>query len=398
MDVTPYKHLLGIPSARRPLLGAVVGRLPIAAVSLSTILLVRAETGSFAIAGLVEASSTIAAAASLPVQGRLVDRLGQTRVLLVAGVLNPIFLIALVVTAKAGAPPATLATVGALSGATIPALSACMRTLWAGLVPDPVLRQSAFALDAVLLEVAFVVGPLGTTALVALGSPSLAVIANAAFAAAGTLIFALSRASRSWRGRPSGAGWAGPLRSTGIAALALVELGVGAAIGAMEISTTALATVEGSPGLAGALIAVQAGASMTGGLWYGSRRHRAGAGDRYARLCLLLACGFAPLLLASSIASAVPLMALSGFAFAPLGAVLYMLVDELAPAGTATEASTWILTALVAGVAAGTGVGGALVSGGHPQRGFAAAVVAALLAGAAAYLFRPALRMEARAA
>ena len=398
MDVTPYKRLLGIRSARRPLLGAIVGRLPIAALSLSTILLVQAETGSFAIAGLVEASSTIAAAASLPVQGRLVDRLGQTKVLLVAGLLNPIFLVGLVVAAKTGAAPAALATVGALSGATIPALSACMRTLWNSLVPDPVLRQSAFALDAVLLEVAFVVGPLGTAVLVAIGSPSLAVLANAAFAAGGTLIFALSRASRSWKGSPSATGWAGPLRSTGIVVLALVELALGAGIGAMEISTTALATVEGSPGLAGALIAVQAAASMAGGLWYGSRRHRALAGDRYARLCLLVAAGFAPLILAGSIPSAVPLMALSGFAFAPLGAVLYMLVDELAPAGTVTEASTWILTALVAGVAAGTAVGGALVSGGHPHRGFAAAVVAALLAGVVAHRLRPALRVQVRPA
>jgi hypothetical protein len=43
-----------------PLLGAGVGRLPIAGLSLATILLVRAETDSFAIAGIVEAASAIA--------------------------------------------------------------------------------------------------------------------------------------------------------------------------------------------------------------------------------------------------------------------------------------------------------------------------------------------------
>ena len=74
-----------------------------------------------------------------------------------------------------------------------------------------------------------------------------------------------------------------------------------------------------------------------------------------------------------SMASAIPLMALSGFAFAPAGAVLYMLIDELAPPGGATEASTWMITAVVAGVAAGTAVGGGLVSGGNASRGFAAA-------------------------
>ncbi len=166
----------------------------------------------------------------------------------------------------------------------------------------------------------------------------------------------------------------------------------GVAVGAMEISTTAFATHHGSPGLAGGLIAVQAAASMAGGLWYGSRRHETRAGQRYPRLCLFVALGFAPLILMGSVASAIPLMALSGFAFAPAGAVLYMLLDELAPPGGATEASTWLITAVVTGVAGGTAVGGGLVSGGNASRGFAAAVVAAALSWLAAYLGRPLLQ------
>ena len=155
-----------------PILGALIGRLPIAALSLSTIILVRHETGSFAVAGAVEAAVGIAAAVSLPVQGRLVDRYGQTAVLVPAAVLNPIALVALVVAAGNGASPAVLAAVGALSGASFPAMSSCMRTLWLDLVPDPVLRQGAFALDAVLLEVCFVVGPLATGAVVGAGWPA----------------------------------------------------------------------------------------------------------------------------------------------------------------------------------------------------------------------------------
>jgi hypothetical protein len=160
----------------------------------------------------------------------------------------------------------------------------------------------------------------------------------------------------------------------------------------MEISTTAFATDLGSVGLAGALIAAQAAASMAGGLWYGSRQHEAPAAERYPRLCLLLAVGFAPLMVMGSIASAIPLMALSGIAFAPSGAVVFMLIDELAPPGTATEASTWLLTALVAGVAAGTAIGGGLVGGGHPSRGFAAAFAGALVSWLVAYRGQPALR------
>jgi len=373
------------------MLGALIGRLPIAALSLSTIILIRHETGSFAVAGVVEAAVGIAAAVSLPIQGRLVDRYGQTAVLVPAAALNPLALVALVVVANGGADAAPLAAIGALCGATFPAMSSCMRTLWSDLVPDPVLRQSAFALDAVLLEVCFIVGPLATGALVGAGWPAAAVLANAAFSTVGTLVFAASRASRSWRGSRTHGDWAGPQRSAGILVLLLTELGFGTAIGAMEISTTAFATHHGSPGLAGALIAVQAAASMAGGLWYGSRRHQTRAGERYPRLCLFVAIGFAPLILMGSVASAFPLMALSGFAFAPAGAVLYMLLDEIAPPGGATEASTWLITAVVTGVAGGTAIGGGLVSGDHASRGFAAALLAAALSWLVAFLGRPAL-------
>ena len=68
------------------------------------------------------------------------------------------------------------------------------------------------------------------------------------------------------------------------------------------------------------------------------------------------------------------LLIVSGFAFAPAGAVLYTLIDEVAPPGTATEASTWMITAIVVGLAAGNAIAGALVSGGHPHRGYALAV------------------------
>jgi predicted MFS family arabinose efflux permease len=398
MRAERYRRILAIREARQPVLGTAIERIPIAGMALATILLVRAETGSFAIAGAVEAGFGIATAVSFPLQGRLVDRLGQTGVLSVALALNPIALVGLVVAAKSGAGAVTLVAIGAVSGATQPATGSCMRALWSTLIPDSSLRQSAYALDAVSLEVAFISGPLITAALVASGSPSVAVLAMAALTTAGTLIFVLSRASRSWSGHAAPTGWAGPLRSRGILALVAVELAFGAALGAMEISITAFATDEGSSSLAGVLIAAQAAASLAAGLWYGSRHHESPAGVRYPRICLLLAMGFVPLLFMTSIVEALPLMVISGFALAPAGTVLYMLVDDLAPPGTATEAFTWMITSIAGGVAAGSALGGVVVTGGHPHRGFAATVVAAGLAAAVAYLARPALRPAPSAA
>jgi MFS family permease len=393
-----YRRLLAIRPVRVPLAGVVVGRLPIAAMSLATVLLLRHETGSFAVAGAVEACIAIATAASLPLQGRLIDRYGQTRILMPVATLNPLAMTALVVAAKAGASPAALGAIGVVCGGTVPALGAAMRTLWGQLVPDTALRQSAFALDAVLVETAFITGPLLTAALVSAASPALAVLVNAGLTVAGALTFALSRASRRWRGTPHDGGWAGPLASSRVGLLVAVQVPLGAAIGAMEVATVAFATQEGAPGVAGALIAVQAAASLVGGLWYGARTHRSSAAERYPKLLLCIAAAFAPLLLMSSIATAFPLMTLSGFAFAPSGAVVYMLIDELAPPGGATESTSWVSTAIITGVAAGNAIAGAVVGGGHARSGYAVAVGAAALAGFLALSARPAWRPVEEAA
>jgi hypothetical protein len=55
------------------------------------------------------------------------------------------------------------------------------------------------------------------------------------------------------------------------------------------------------------------------------------------------------------------LVLLAGLPIAPLIASRNQLIDRVAPAGTATEAFTWPLTALVGGVSLGAAAGGAVV-------------------------------------
>jgi predicted MFS family arabinose efflux permease len=68
-----------------------------------------------------------------------------------------------------------------------------------------------------------------------------------------------------------------------------------------------------------------------------------------------------------------------GLPIAPLIASRNQLVERVAPRGTATEAFTWPLTALVAGVALGAAVGGALAE----SYSWSAALLAAVAVSAA---------------
>src|SRR5436190_9216667 len=99
----PYRELFEIRRVRLPVLASAVGRVPIALSGLAAIFLVQAETGSFADAGIVEACYTVGAAVGLPAQGRLVDRVGQTRVLVPTSLACAAALAAFVIAARGGA-------------------------------------------------------------------------------------------------------------------------------------------------------------------------------------------------------------------------------------------------------------------------------------------------------
>ena len=257
-----------------PLAGVTISRLSIAAQPLATILLVKGSTGSFAAAGLVLACYSLAAAGSLPVQGRVIDRIGQSRVIVIVTVVNALAFGALIPLAAANAPVAAMAVAGVIAGLTTPPLGSSMRSLWTGLVPEPDLRQAAFTVDAVAIDVAWILGPSLAAGVIAVASPSAALGVCVGLSLVGSAVFAGSAASRAWRGTPAHERQSGPLRSPGVLVLMGAGLGVGMMVGAIEISITAFASEHGAAELGGTLVAIQAVGSVVGGLWFGARNWR----------------------------------------------------------------------------------------------------------------------------
>ena len=79
-----YRSLLSIPHARAFVLAGFVARLSISMRALGAVLMVSELTGSYGLAGAVAAAALLGEAVAAPRLGRLVDRYGQRRVLLLS--------------------------------------------------------------------------------------------------------------------------------------------------------------------------------------------------------------------------------------------------------------------------------------------------------------------------
>jgi MFS family permease len=390
MRLRIYLDVLRVPSVTRLLLSAVVGRMPTGMAGLAIVLLVRAGGGSYAVAGMVAGAYSAALAVTSPLLGRLVDRVGQTRVLAGCAAASAVSFAALA-TAGRGASPLVLAGLAALAGASIPPVGACMRALWSVVLADDDQLQAAFAVESTVQELIFVVGPPLVALLAAVVSPAAAVLGTAALLLIGVGVFATTPASRAWRPGRRAADWAGALRSPGIRAVLATIVLLAAAFGTVEVTVVAGAEQLGSRTLAGPLLALWAFGSMVGGLAFGSRASARGPERRMVPLLLLVVAGIALLAVATGVVQLAAGMVLAGLGIAPAIACLYLLVDRLAPAGTVTEAFTWVTTAFATGFATGNALGGNLVHGVGTGRAFLVAAAGVAAAALLARVRRPAL-------
>lgn len=356
-----YHTLMRPPGVPRLVASVLIGRLPIGIFSFAIVLLVRQETHSFAQAGPASAAWALGAGIVAPLQGRLVDRFGQPAVLIPSTLLNAGAVAGIVIGARAGAPIWLLALFAWLGGAALPPLGACMRSIWADTFSeDAGARNIAYTFESMIAELFYIVGPAITALLIAISSPSAALLLAIGLSAAGTVAFATGALSRAWRSEQTAErSRAGALASPGMRTLMLAIVPTGVAFGALEVAMPAFAVAEGhAAGLAGVFLTAMALGSLLGGLWYGARRWRGPIARRFLGLQALFTLGLLPLLMADSIWSMAALMTIAGLALAPSAAAAYLVVDHVAPPGTVTEATTWVMTANVAGGALGAALGG----------------------------------------
>ncbi|WND38504.1 MFS transporter [Streptomyces sp. BB1-1-1] len=367
--VAGYLDILRARHAVRLLVGTLVGRLPNATAAIAIVLFVRAEGGSYSLAGALAAVYGVANAVGQPVLGRLVDLHGQPRVQLPAAVLSGL---AMAVFAFAGTGTVALAYLAvAAAGLFTPPLEGGLRALWPSVLRKEDQVHTAYAMDAIAQEVMFTVGPLLVTVCVSLWSPMVALLALNAVGVLGALSVVVSPPSRAWRSAPREAHWLGALRSSGLLALLGAFLFIGMALGSITVASVPYADEHGGDAVYGWLMAALGLGALVGGAVYGARQWTGDPARRLRVLVALLAVCYLPLLLMPGPVAMVLLTVLAGVFLAPCIACAFVLVDRHAPRGTVTEAFSWLVTTFTVGASVGTGLAGPVVEHGGVLWGFA---------------------------
>jgi MFS family permease len=245
-------------------------------------------------------------------------------------------------------------------------------------------RDTAYALDSLLYELAIVIGPvlvgLISTALV----PSLAVILLAIVGLVGTLGVARASGPRPARPRP-GDGKRTSALTPGVRGLLAIAFFAGLAEGPLTVSLTAAATRDHLAAASGPLISALAVGSVLGALFYGARSWTMPPSARLAIYTTALTAAL--LLLAAAAASVIalaPAAIIVGLALAPAITSIAICVNASAPQESLAEAFAWISFATPCGAAAAQALAGTLAAGPGPRWGFieaaAGATIAAILA------------------
>jgi len=394
----PYRSVLATQGALAFSAAGFVARLPISMLGLGIVLLVSSVSGSYGLAGAVAGTFSFVAALVGPQLARLIDRLGQARVLLPTAAVHLAALIGLMVAAVGGAPGWVLFGCAALAGAGMPNVGSLVRARWAHLVGGTDGLHTAYSFEAVVDELIFIVGPVLVTVLATQVHRLAGLTAVVAVTFAGCLWLAAQRGTEPPPSGSAGRRAAGSIRIPGLMVIALVFAALGSLFGSFEVTVVAFASEEGNRAAAGLALATYALGSLIAGVGYGAVRWRSRLDRRFVVGATAMGLSLLPLPFVGGLGPLVALAFVAGFAISPTLIAATSLVESLVPAARLTEGLAWTITGIGLGLTVGSAVSGRAVDAAGPQRAFWVTVVSALLATALAWSGARWLRPKSRPA
>jgi MFS family permease len=373
MTVEPYRRVLANPGVRALLVVGLFARIPVIATGLTlTLHVVNGMKFGFWQAGLVGAASTAGVAVGAPAAGRFVDRHGLRPVLAVTTAAQSVFWLS-----AAFLPYWPLVAAAFVAGVLGLPVFSVIRQCVAAAVPVEQ-RRTGFTLDAMFVEVSYMIGPaVAVASTAAFGSGRTMVLVGLGLVGSGVALLVLNPPVRTDQERERVEA-AVPRRqwlTPALLALLGVTLAATFVLAAAELSVVAVLKADSATRWTGLVIGLMALSSMVGGFLYGA-----------------LPRGFSPLVMIGGIAAlTVPLglvgdwqwlcLALipSGLLCAPALSATVDAVSRRVPTAARGEAMGLHGTALMLGLAVSGPVTGLIIDGWGTDWSFAVAGFGGLL-------------------
>lgn len=377
----PYREIFRAPGAKGFSAAAFFARLPLAMAPIGIVAMLSQTRGEYWLAGAVSATFALTNAFVSPQISRLVDRLGQSAVVVPSTIVSVLSFIILVVAANQGWPAWTLFA-SAFFAAVMPSIPALVRARWTEIFRDRPELNTAFAFESAADELVYITGASFSVGLAVSLFPEAGMIASTIFLALGSAAFLMQRSTEpkvraiDAEAPQHSAIWQRPVQ---IITLALIF--VGATFATAEVSAVAITKQLGEPSAASIVIGVYALGSFIVGLIIGALNLKMPLQRQLLVAATVLAITSLPLLVAStSVAMLAFAVFLSGVAISPTFITAFGLIERRVPEAMLTEGVTWVMTGIGIGMALGAFVSGWVVDSFGPANGFWVSVAATIAA------------------
>lgn len=381
--------------------------------SLGIVLALNHMYNNWTVAGTMSAVYILAVAAVTPLYARLFDRFGQHKVGWVALTLSVVSMLVFAFAAWARVSIPVLFVLAILMGCTQFSFGALVRTRWAYALRDPkdgALLDTAYALEAGIDEMVFILGPILAAFLATSVSPvSQLFVPTIACAVGGAVFFSLKdtqppvietvsvaaaspgdedvKAATANLGGTQGARLDedgvslrqlhthAPKRKSvllyaGIIPLLVVFVVFNMSFNEFDVSVTAMMKAIGREQLLGLQLAMFAVGSCIGAFIFGSKKPKGSNWQHMVIFLSLLTCGYVFCRLTMDNLILLGLCSvLSGLCVSPLFATGNLIVKDIVPPSSLTEGLSWVTTAGSVGTSFGSSLAGMVLDVSSPHVG-----------------------------
>ena len=357
---------------------AFIARFPFAMMVVGTLTLVVSARESIWLGGVNSAVVGLGSALIGPLLGAAADRIGQRPVILTAGIVNSLALVAMAAVAFSSLPDAAVLAVGFVIGASSPQIGPFSRTRLVQLILTrlPVARRarslnSTMGYESAADETAFVFGPVVVGLLATTMSPAAPMIGAAVLTLLFVTAFALHPTAKvaapATAEEPVTQAPARELASLSVLVVVAGALGVGLFFGTVLTSLTSFLADTGDGDSAGLVYGVMGVGSTILALSVALFPERFRLQARWLVFSALMLAAMIGYGFASGLTGIVMAMAIAGIGIGPTIVTLYSLAAERSPQGRSATVMTMLGSATIVGQSAASALTGAVAESAGSQ-------------------------------